>query len=259
MKFKIDKERFLNAVSIVWRSVWSNPTMPVLENIYLKSEDWKIYFMATDLDLEISYFIDWVEIEENWEITVPAKLLQSYLNFLKAWDVEFQTKDDDIILKSKSWKTKIKWLSSKDFPRSTEIKSENKFSINSKILKNAIAESIFSVSTSMSRPFLTWINFNINWKNLSLMSTDSYRFTQKKIELNSEFWEPQSIIIPAKTAQEVSKLIWDWWMIWWEDFDVNINFSNDQILFKIWDITLSSRLIAWKFPDLQCLFQKKKN
>ena len=99
MKFKIDKDKFLDAISIVWRSVWSNWTLPILSNILLKAEEWKIFFLATDLDLQTSYFIDDIEIEEEWEITIPAKLLQSYLNFLKPWIVDFQTKDEDILLK----------------------------------------------------------------------------------------------------------------------------------------------------------------
>ena len=258
MKFKIDKDKFLDAISIVWRSVWSNVTMPILENIYLKSDGEKIFFMATDLDLEISYFVEWVEIEEEWEITVPAKLLQSYLNLLKSWIVEFQTKDEDILLKSKSWRTKIKWLNSKDFPKSPTLKTENNFSIKSKKLKSAIAEVVFSVSASMSRPFLTWINFNIKWSDLTMMSTDSYRFTQKKVKLDTELSKDVSIILPAKTSQEVSKLISDWWNIWWEGFDVNISFSEDQILFEIWNIKLSSRLISWKFPDCTMLIPKTK-
>jgi len=259
MKFKIDKDKFLDAISIVWRSVWVNWTLPILSNIYLKAEEGKISFMATDLDLEISYFVDWVEVEEEWEITVPAKLLQSYLNLLSSWIVELQTKDEDVLLKSKSWKTKIKWLSSKDFPKSSILKTDNNFSINSKILKSAIAEVIFSVSISMSRPFLTWINFNIKWSDLTMMSTDSYRFTQKKIKLNTELPEDISIILPAKTSQEVSRLISDWWNIWWEDFDVNVNFSEDQIMFEVWNIQLSSRLISWKFPDCTMLIPKSKS
>ena len=258
MKFKIDKDKFLDAISIVWRSVWSNWTLPILSNILLKAKEGKINFIATDLDLEISYFVDWVEVEEEWEITVPAKLLQSYLNLLNSWNVEFQTKDEDILLKSKSWKTKIKWLNSKDFPKNSVLKTENNFSINSKILKSAIAEVWFSVSASMSRPFLTWINFNIKWSDLTMMSTDSYRFTQKKVKLDSELPEDISIILPAKTSQEVSKLISDWGMIWGEDFDVNISFSQDQILFEIWNIKLTSRLISWKFPDCTMLIPKEK-
>lgn len=265
MKFKIDKDKFLDAISIVWRSVWANWTLPILSNIYLKAKEWKISFLATDLDLEISYFVDWIEIEEEWEITVPAKLLQSYLNLLSSGSVDFQTKDEDVLLKSKSWRTKIKWLNAKDFPKSSLLKTENNFSINSKILKSAIAEVIFSVSISMSRPFLTWINFNIKWDDLTtltMMSTDSYRFTQKKIKLNSENlnlnWD-YSIILPAKTSQEVSKLISDWWNIWGENFDVNVSFSEDQILFEIWNIQLSSRLISWKFPDCTMLIPKSKS
>ena len=259
MKFKIDKDKFLDAVSIVWRSVWANWALPILSNIYLKAKEGKIFFLATDLDLEISYFVDEIEIEEEWEITIPAKLLQSYLNLLKSWVVEFQTKDEYVLLKSKSWRTKIKWLDSKDFPKSSILKTENNFFINSKILKSAIAEVIFSVSTSMSRPFLTWINFNIKWSDLMMMSTDSYRFTQKKIKLKNELKEDASIILPAKTSQEVSRLISDWWNIWGENFDVNISFSEDQILFKIWNIQLSSRLISWKFPDCTMLIPKSKN
>ena len=258
MKFKIDKDKFLDAISIVWRSVWTNWTLPILSNILLKTSDWKIFFTATDLDLEISYFVDWAEISEEWEITVPAKLLQSYLNFLNSWIVEFETKWEDIFLKSKSWKSKIKWLEAKDFPKNVSLKTENNFSINSKTLKSAIAEVLFSVSTSMSRPFLTWINFDIKWSDLTMMSTDSYRFTQKKIKLDQEFSENLSIILPANTSQEVWKLISDWWMIWSEDFDVKISFSQDQILFEIWNIKLSSRLISWKFPDCTMLIPKDK-
>lgn len=259
MKFKIDKNKFLDAISIVWRSVWVNWALLVLSNIYIKAKDWKIFFLATDLDLEVSYFVDWIEIEEEWEITVPAKLLQSYLNLLNSWVVEFQTKDEDVLLKSKSWKTKIKGLDSRDFPKSSILKTENNFSINSKILKSAIAEVLFSVSISMSRPFLTWINFNIKWSDLTMMSTDSYRFTQKKIKLNSELPEDISIILPAKTSQEVSKLISDRWIIWWDDFDINVSFSNDQVLFEIWNIKISSRLISWKFPDCTMLIPKSKS
>jgi len=265
MKFKIDKDKFLDAISIVWRVVWTNWTLPILENIYLKISDWKIYFFATNLDLEISYFIDEVEIQEEWEITVPSKLLQSYLNLLNSWIVEFQVKWEDILLKSKSWKTKIKWLSAKDFPKNKFLKTENNFSINSKNLKTWIIESVFSVSWSMSRPFLTWINFKIDWSDptkLIMMSTDSYRFTQKKINLNTENsnlkWD-YSIIVPANTSNEISKLISDRWMIWWDDFYVNVSFSDDQILFELWNIKLSSRLISWKFPDCTMLIPKSKS
>ncbi|MCD5383015.1 DNA polymerase III subunit beta [Candidatus Gracilibacteria bacterium] len=257
MKFKIDKDKFLDAISIVGRSVGSNGTLPILSNILLKAEEGKIFFLATDLDLQTSYFIDDIEIEEEGEITIPAKLLQSYLNFLKPGIVDFQTKDEDILLKSKSGKTKIKGLNSKDFPKVAPIKTENNFLINSKILKSAIADVLFSVSTSMSRPFLTGINLNIKGGEVFFMSTDSYRFSQRKIDLDTGL-EDVSIIIPAKTAQEVSKTISDWGMIGGEDFDVKINFSEDQILFEIGDIKLSSRLIPGKFPDCTMLIPKEK-
>lgn len=252
MKLTVSKSKFLQVIwtcskAISW--IW---TLPVLSNILIEAKDSRLYCTSTDLDLTIQSFLD-AEISEAWAVTLNARLFQSYLNLLADTEVDFSSNETDVSIKTKSSKTKFKWIRAEDFPKTLKLDSWVKISIPSKKLSTSISEVVFSVSSSSARPVLTWILLSCSKWKVSLTSTDSYRMSNKKIDIQ-DLWEADiSVIIPSRTLMEVSRIISEYHAISSEWFNVFITVGENQVLFEIWDVKVYSRFIEWAFPNCKML------
>jgi DNA polymerase-3 subunit beta len=77
---------------------------------------------------------------------------------------------------------------------------------------------------------------------LLLVATDSYRLAEKRIELDAAPAAAVALIVPAKTMQELSRLLGD------SAGEVQVYVDENQVMFRFNDIELVSRLIEGQFP-----------
>ena len=93
------------------------------------------------------------------------------------------------------------------------------------------------------------MSFNGQAKNnLTLVGTDSYRLSETNLQVaGSE--EEKKVIVPAKTLQEVLRIIGNFKEQNAEDTNLEIYLSENQILFNIGGVELISRLIEGEYPD----------
>ena len=240
------------ALNIVNKAISPNNTLPVLNNILIKAEGKKIYFSSTNLEIAINCSID-ADVRAEGKITVPAKLITNYISLLTDEKVELSVIDGlTLSVNSSSSNTKIKCINADEFPLIPKIEKGQELKIKNKIIQEALSETIFAASTNTSRPVLSGVYFYINGKKLVVVATDSYRLAEKTITLEKEFKEDISCIIPAKTLSELLKITNKS-----EEEFVNINISKNQVLFKVGDIDLISRLIEGKFPDYKKIIPRE--
>ena len=129
MKLKCEKESLYKALNIITKAVGTNNTLPVLDNVFLKAEGKKLYFLTTDLDISISYSID-ADIKNEGSTTVPAKKIMEYISFLTDDEVNLEKiEGETLFIKSKSSRTKIKGISSEEFPQMPIFEEENSFTV----------------------------------------------------------------------------------------------------------------------------------
>ena len=83
--------------------------------------------------------------------------------------------------------------SSKDFPLIPEVKKEKPYKIKVNQLKEALSQTIFSTGSTDSRVELSGVLFIFNEDKLTLVSTDSYRLSEKNIDLKSEKQEEDTL------------------------------------------------------------------
>ena len=85
------------------------------------------------------------------------------------------------------------------------------------------------------------------------MVTDSYRLAEKKVKIKSNSEEDKKIIVPAKTLQELLRILSLGLGDEVEDKNQEIKFyiSENQILFTYGSTELVSRLIEGQYPDYQ--------
>lgn len=244
-----DLERALNIVS---KAITPNTTLPVLNNILLKAEGKSLYFAATNLEVAIQYFIP-ADVKNEGAITIPAKLLGSYINLLKDEKVEISLLEGEtILLKSFTSQTKIKGINASEFPVIPKVEKENTVKVDTKEFELAIAQTAFAASTNTSRPVLSGVFFDVDKDILKVVATDSYRLAERALHLKEKSLLTSQCIVPARTVMELGKILNKA-----QEKETEISVTKNQILFVVGDVQLMSRLIEGKFPPYEKIIPKE--
>jgi DNA polymerase III subunit beta len=252
MKLVCTQADLERAVNIVSKAITPNTTLPVLNNILLRASDKKLHFAATNLEVAIEYFIP-AEVKSEGAITIPSKLISSYIALLSDEKIEIELiEGDTILIKSPTSQTKIKGINANEFPVIPKVEKENSFKIPTKILETAINQTVFAASTNTSRPVLSGVLFDVKKDALKIVATDSYRLAEKTIVLKEKTSLDIECIVPARTVMELGKIISKA-----ENEDVELNVSKNQVLFISGDMRLISRLIEGKFPPYDKVIPKE--
>ena len=106
-----------------------------------------------------------------------------------------------------------------------------------------IRTTAFAASSSEVRPMLTGIFLQAFPSKLTLTATDGLRLATNSVSLISGTEEPWTSIIPAKSLNELSKILPD------DDTPVSMQFNETHSLFSVGSTLFYTRLIEGAYPD----------
>jgi len=261
MKFTSLVEGLKKAVIMAERATGKNLTLPVLNNLLLEIKKGQLKISATDLEIGLDTYVSGKSEKEGDKeegISVPAKTLSNFLSNLSEEKIVLESKDNVLSIKSGNFDATIQGLSSQDFPVIPEIKSDNFFELENMVLFNALSQIINSAGYTNGRPELNGILFDYNESELKLVSTDSFRLSEKTLKENQFKTNQKSnlrVVIPLKTAQEVLRISQD--LKPEGNHMVKIIIDPNQICFHFGFLTLISRLIEDNFPKYENIVPKK--
>lgn len=260
MKFISLQENLKRGLNIAGHVSSKNINLPILNNILIKANASTIEFISTNLEIGINHQIRG-KVEEEGEFTVDSKLINEYIGLLSSGEkVKVDLKGDDLSIECGNYKTKIKGESAKDYPLIPSIPRDSYYSCDLKQLKKALNSVVFAVSNSENRAELTGVLFSFIGEQLFLAATDSYRLAEKevKIKRNGVKDEEQKIIIPAKTIQELLRILNNFEdEIDGQTAEINFYLSDNQILFTFDSVELISRLINGHYPEYKQIIPSK--
>ena len=259
MKFISLQENLKRGLSVVSRISSKNINLPILNNILIKANAGTIEFISTNLEIGISHQIRG-KVEKDGEFTVDSKLINEYISLLESGEkVLVDLEKNELKIECGNYKTKIKGEDSKEFPLIPTIPKNSFYSTNLFTLKKALNSVIFSVSNSENRLELSGVLFSFIGEDLFLAATDSYRLAEYKLKINKEkIEEDQKIIVPAKTIQELLRIIGNFEnSLEQDDQEIKIYLSDNQILFSFDSVEIISRLISGHYPDYQQIIPSK--
>ncbi|OGN08001.1 MAG: DNA polymerase III subunit beta [Candidatus Yanofskybacteria bacterium RIFCSPHIGHO2_02_FULL_39_10] len=248
MKITINQKNLLKALTTTERIVSRNPSLPILNNILLKTENGRLKVAATNLEIGINYYIG-AKINETGEIAVPARIFSDFISNLGEDKITLVTKNNVLSLSTSKYKTQILGLDPKDFPIIPKIKGDNFSVIPSKILKNSLTAVFDSVAVSETRPELSGVYMSFSSNQVVFAATDSFRLTEKINELKHK--EKNSLIIPRNTVTELIRLASD------IQDDIAIKLGDNQVAFVTNDIEIVSRIIDGSYPDYKKVIPDK--
>jgi len=243
------RENLLRGLNIVSRMVKQRATLPVLSNVLLSSDKGRLKISATDLEAAVTTWVG-AKIDEEGAVTAPARTLLDYIAATSDDTVLLTVKEADVGITSEHNKTTIKGLEAAEFPQIPKIKESNPLILKSGELKRAILSTSLASALDETRPVLAGILFKTKPGKLHVVATDSYRLAEKIIDCG-KIANPFEIIIPARTANELARILPD------EDKDVAISIGDNQVEFAFDDIEFSTRQIEGSFPDYDQIVPKE--
>jgi len=252
MKIFSLQENLKQGLFIVGHIAGKNVNLPILNNIMIKTEDGNIKMLATNLEIGIVTMVRG-KIEKEGAYTVDAKIISECINLLPNKKVGLELKDGVLAVDSDNYKVKIRGQSAEEFPLIPEVDKKNYYSAPIEEFKKAVTQVMFAVSLSESRLELSGVMFNFNGAGLTLAATDSYRLAEKNIKIKTNNREEKKIIVPAKTLQELIRILSGFQAsaVEAEDQEIKFYISENQILFTCGSTELVSRLIEGQYPDYQ--------
>ncbi len=252
MKVTCLQENLARGLGIVGRAVALRSTLPITSNVLIATEHGRIKLAATNLDIALSCWIGG-QIEDEGAITVPARLLQDFVNSLPAEkiDLSLAPRSKQLKLVCARNEATIGGMDADDFPPIPAVEGDT-FELDAKILREAITQVVFSAATDDSRPVLTGVDLVVEGDILTLAAADGFRLAVRTLKLKKKVAEKQEVIVPAKALAELNRLLQD------QDEPVQMTFNKNktQVMFRLKDVELVAQLIQGTFPDYSRLIPK---
>lgn len=254
MRLSVLQSNLAKGLSIVSRAVESRPSMPVLSNVLLKTEESRLKLSAVNLSLGLGITV-WIgaNVEIEGAVTLPAKVFVDLVNNLSndRVDLTLDTATQTMHLRCGGNKGNIKGIDAHEFPPMIE-GGEGDLAIDAGQFKDMISQVAFSAATDDHRPALTGIYMQLNGDSITLASADGYRLAVHTGQLDRKFDKAINLLIPAKSLSEVAKAISD------DDDAVYISLPSDRdiVLFTVGQVEISAQLLDAKFPPFENVIPK---
>lgn len=205
---------------------------------------------ATNLDIAITTRIG-AQVEEEGEITIPARLLTDFVNSLPDERIDIKTSVEplSIGLKCQRFEANINGTDAEEFPPIPTVDEGATIKVDPQVLRETIAYVAFAAATEDSRPVLTGIKVEVNGEDFTFAAADGFRLAVYDGKLTEPLPEPTEFIIPAKTMQEVGRLIGG------DDSEVEftVTSAGTHALFNIGTVEIVSQLMPGSFPNFRSL------
>lgn len=225
----------------VSKAISSKITNPILEGIKIIAEDDTLTFSATDTELSIEKKIKANVIKEG-ETVVPGRFITEFVKKLTNSTITLQVNDkNQMVIKYEDSESIIQCYNPIEYPGFKKINTQNYFAMTNKDFKSSILKTIFSVALDDSRPILKGVLFDINKSEVNVVALDGYRLAKVKKSITSNI--VKSIVIPARSVSELSKMIDD------SDEVINIYVDDYTIMVDLGDTKVTSRLLEGDYVN----------
>lgn len=249
MIFICEKQKLQEGISIVQKAITGKSTMSVLEGIYINANKEGLTLIGSDMDVSIESKVEADVINEG-SIVIDAKIFGEIIRKLPNSDIKIETLENDTVqITCEKSVFNVVYMNADEFPELPQINQDMKVEVPQNILKNMIKGTSFAIAQDETRPILQGVLFEVKDKTLNLVALDGYRLAIRSEYLDSEIDIEK--VIPGKTLNEVSKILED------TNDIVEINFTNNHILFNLNKTRIISRLLEGKYVNYKSLLPQE--
>jgi len=220
-----------------------------LSGVQLIAAGGRVELRATDQEIALRVPLP-AEVEREGVILLPARLLVDVVRSLSADRVSLEQRpaEQDVEIVAGNAQFHIRTLRAEDFPPFPEPEQEGNVTVPARAFVDTVLRVANSASRDETRPVLTGIMVSASERELRMVATDSYRLSVKETQLEHPLVGGFEANVPARALQELARLV--------QQVDgetLTVGVRQNQVVFQIGEVVLSSRLIEGQFPNYRQL------
>ena len=249
MKFSISSEEFVGRLSVVTRAISSRTAVQTLSGVLIAAEADRLVLSATDMELSLEASAPLTAADPGRAIA-PGRLLLDVARSLPSGkvDVTLDAAEQVLELAAGSSSFKLRTLPLDDFPKLPSAEGGLKVELPTELFVETSNRVARAASRDETRPHLTGVLVSAEAAELRMVATDSYRLSVKETNLDAAISEKLEVNVPARTLQELARVAGSG-----AEGKLAITALQNQVVFELDGITLSSRLVEGRFPNYRQL------
>jgi DNA polymerase III subunit beta len=249
VKISLERDVLLGQLQTVSRVASTRSAIQALSGVQLAASADSCELRATDMDVGLRVPLE-ADIAREGVVVLPARLILDVVRALPSPEVsiELRAAEQDVELMSGSATFHIRTLRTEDFPPFPEPDPDSAISLPAEAFVSTALKVAGSASRDETRPVLTGILVSASDRELRMVATDSYRLSVKETKLDAPLASAFEVNVPARALQELARVA-----AHGEDDDLSISVRQNQVLFVLGRVILSSRLIDGQFPNYRQL------
>jgi DNA polymerase-3 subunit beta len=249
VKISVERDVLLGQLQTVSRVASTRSAIQALSGVQLSASSDGCELRATDMDVGLRVPLQ-SGVSREGVVVLPARLLLDVARSLPAPEVsiELRSAQQDVEVVSGNAVFHIRTLRAEDFPPFPEPDQESAVSLPVEAFVSTALKVAGSASRDETRPVLTGILVSASERELRMVATDSYRLSVKETVLDTPLRSPFEVNVPARALQELARVA-----AHVEEQDLQVGVRQNQVLFMLDGIVLSSRLIDGQFPNYRQL------
>jgi DNA polymerase III subunit beta len=249
VKISLERDALLAQLQTVSRVASTRSAIQALSGVQLATSTSGCELRATDMDVGLRVPLE-AEVIREGTVVLPARLLLDVVRSLPADRVslELRSAEQDVEIVSANATFHIRTLRGDDFPPFPEPDSDSAVELPASAFVATALKVAGSASRDETRPVLTGILVSASERELRMVATDSYRLSVKETTLEAPLSSGFEVNVPARALQELARLVTHGG----ED-PLSVSVRQNQVLFSLGRVVLSSRLIDGQFPNYRQL------
>jgi DNA polymerase-3 subunit beta len=165
-------------------------------------------------------------------------------------NIDLEATDVNLTVKAPHYESTIHGIAAEEFPTIPQVTSDPVLKLDAGALRDALAQVVVAASLDEARPVLAGVYMYVEEGYLYLVATDSYRLAEKQLPV-SEPAQDISVIVPVRTIQELVRLLGE------ATGEAEIYLDENQVMFRVGEVELISRLIEGQFPPYRQIIPKQ--
>ncbi len=249
MKIVLERDVLLAQLQTVSRVASTRSAIQALSGVQLAATQSGCELRATDMDVGLRVPLQ-AEVSREGTIVLPARLMLDVVRSLPAREVslELRSAEQDVEVVAGNATFHIRVLRAEDFPPFPEPETEASVQLPAEAFVSTALKVAGSASRDETRPVLTGILVSASEQELRMVATDSYRLSVKETMLEAPLSSGFEVNVPARALQELARLVTHG-----DDELLSVSVRQNQVLFTLGRVVLSSRLIDGQFPNYRQL------
>ncbi len=243
MKLQVTQENLSKALQSVARIANTRNALTILGNVLLKTVDNRLSVAATNLDIAITHYIG-SKVSSEGAITVPARLMQDFVSSLPSGVISLELDDHKLHISTDQYQSTINGVAADDFPVMPAITGGTTWEVPATVFKRGLQQTVLAASGDEARPVLTGVYLHNHEGMLYMVATDSYRLAEKSL---AKYKNNVSLLVPGGAMQDLLRILGD------GEEAVQITHDDQQVLFRVGEVELVSRLIEGTYPEYRKL------